>query len=235
MPEPTTTPTGSTGDPSQNTPQYVTQEAFNGTAAMISRMNKTLEGLTGGMLTFDKLAEVGLVEKQADGTFKPKTVTAAPAAKPAAGDPPEWKAETDRLNAEIKKRDDALAAERRKAADTEQRGAIIDALNQSGAVNASRDVVHVQGIVKNASGQYVQMTKDQYGADVEVPLDQAVATFLTANPELRRAQGRPGSGTPTGGGTGNFTGTTASREMLSDPVWYAKNREAIMNGTIQIA
>ena len=227
MPEPTTTPTpGSTGDPSQNTPQFVTQEAFNGTAAMIGRMNKTLETLSGGMLTFDKLAEVGLLDKQADGTFKPKTAAATPSPKPA-GDPPEWKAETDRLNAEIKKRDDALAAERRRTAETEQRSAIVDALNKAGAVNAGRDFIHVTDIRKNAAGQYVQSTKDQYGADVDVPLEQAAANFLKSNPELAKAQGRPGSGTPAGSTThsvGTHGHSVEALASLSPADYFAQKK-----------
>jgi hypothetical protein len=228
MPE-TNTPDGSTGNTDQNAngnPQYVTQDAFNGTAAIISRMNKTLESIINGMLSLDKLADIGLVEKAADGTFKPKTSTAAATVKKDGQPDPVAEMEA-KFQAELKKRDDALAAERRKAADTEQRSTVIEALTKAGAVNPSRDVVHLTGITRNDAGQFVQKTKDQYGADVEVSLEDAVGNFLKVNPELKKASGHPGSGTPAGNNTPGFMGGKDVSSLASLPMdQYFAQRKA---------
>src|SRR6266540_6901376 len=174
---PNNTPAGSTPpNPAQQqqtqTPDYLTKDEFNRTAAFIRGMNEKLETLTKSVPTMDAFVSMGLFEKADDGSYK---VKAAPAPKPTqqqqqAADP-EWKAEIDKLNTQLKQRDDALVAERRRAAETEQRSAVVEALSKAGAVNASRDHLHLGGITKNTSGKYVQIIKDEFGADKEVALD----------------------------------------------------------------
>lgn len=196
------------------TPEYLTKEEFSRSAAYIRGLSEKLDSLTKSVPTMDLFVTLGLIEKDGD-TYKPKTAAApAPQPKPAGIQPDPVVEMEARFQSELKKRDDALAAERRKAADTEQRGAMVEALTKAGAVNAGRDVVHMSGVVKNASGQFVQVVKDQFGADTEVPLEQAAANFLKTNPELKRASGHPGSGTPNGsfqaGSQGKDTGSIAS-------------------------
>jgi len=132
---PNNTPAGSTPpNPAQQqqtqTPDYLTKDEFNRTAAFIRGMNEKLETLTKSVPTMDAFVSMGLFEKADDGSYK---VKAAPAPKPTqqqqqAADP-EWKAEIDKLNTQLKQRDDALVAERRRAAETEQRSADLAAAN----------------------------------------------------------------------------------------------------------
>src|SRR5437763_9770925 len=62
----------------QNTPEYLTKEEFNRTAAFIRGLGEKLEGLTKNVPTMDVFVSMGLLEKAEDGTYKPKA--AAPAA-----------------------------------------------------------------------------------------------------------------------------------------------------------
>jgi hypothetical protein len=235
MPEPTT-PNGSTGDPSQNTPQYMTradfQEALNGPAAMISRMNKTMEALSGSMLSLDKLAEIGLLEKAADGSFKPVSSQTQP--RPADKAPePEWKSAIEEMKKSLKAKDDELTAERQRASEVEKKNAVISALVKGGAVNPERDAVHIlNGIQKNEDGRYISRGKDEYGIDTEIAMEDFVGKFLQQNPELKKATAHAGSGTPAGG-SGSST-NTVTRDQMS-PEWYARNRDKVISGEIQIA
>ena len=124
---------------------FLSKQEFGSTAAMITRMNKALEGLTGGMLTPDKLVELGLLEKDGD-NFKPKS-GGTPAKKE--GTPtPEWQVQFQQLQDQIKAKDNQIAAERKQREEAETKSAVISAFEKAGAVNASRDYVHVLGQVK---------------------------------------------------------------------------------------
>jgi hypothetical protein len=236
--QPTTTTTVSTpaatpATTTTATPEYLTKEEFNRSAAFIRGISEKLEGLAKSTPTMDMFVSLGLLEKAEDGSYKPKAA-ASTSAVPAKKDEPNLIADMEaRFQSELKKRDDLVADERRKAAETEKRSAIVDALNKAGAVNAARDVIHVSGIAKNAAGKYVQTVKDEFGGDKEVALDEAAVSFLKANPELRKSNGFGGSGTPN---TSSFSAGTqvVPREQLANAEWYAKNRDAIMSGQIQV-
>src|ERR1017187_6374549 len=224
----TPTPGSTPAAPASTTPEYLTKEEFSRSAACTRGLSEKLDGLVKAVPTMDTFVSLGLLEKAEDGSFKPKAA-AAPAA-PTKTEPNTLVADMEaRFRAELKTRDDALIDERRKSADTAQRSAVGEALNKAGAVNAGRDVIHVSGIVKNAAGEYVQTVKDEFGAAKEITLDEAANIFLKANPELKRASGIPGSGTPAGS---TFSPGTqiVSRAQMSDPAWYAKNREGVMSG-----
>jgi len=230
---------GSTGNSPQNTntnnsggnnnqPEYLTKEEFSRSAAFIRGLSEKIETLTKNVPTMDLFVTLGILEKDGE-TYKPKSApAAAPAKKQDQGNTDQIAEMENRFQAELKKRDDALAAERRKAAETEQRSAVIDALGKAGAVNASRDYVHVTGIGKNAAGKYVQIGKDQFGADVEFSLEDAAANFLKANPELRKAQGHPGSGTPSNAGFGGKSAGTDVNSLaeMSMEQYMAHRRKA---------
>ncbi len=210
----TNTPTnGSTpGQPAHNagdkpTVEYVTKEDFGKTAAFIRGLNDKLESLAKNVPTMETFVQLGLFEKGEDGAYKPKAVQ-APSRKN--DQEPEWKAQLDQLQAQIKQRDDALAAERKRAAETEKKSAVISALTKAGAVNPERDYIHIIQAIENGEKGYFARSKDEFGADKQIPLDQAVQDFLKTNPELAKPSGHAGSGTPAGDGTapagpGQFT------------------------------
>ena len=189
----------------QNQPDFVTKDEFGRTAAFIRGLKDTVEALQKSMPTLDTFVSLGMLERVDDGTYKPKPAQQAahsPAQQPQHQQSsntaePEWKQAVDALKKSLKAKDDELAAERQRAADGERKNAVISALARAGAVNPDRDAVHVlNGIQKNDKGQYVSRAKDDLGLDIEVSLEDFVTKFLQTNPELKKASGHAGSGTP---------------------------------------
>jgi hypothetical protein len=179
---------------------FISKDDFGRTAALINRMNKAIEGLAGGMLSLDKLVELGLLEKDGE-SFKAKVTSPAQKKEGGNAGDPEWKLEIDKLNAEIRKRDEALVNERKKTAETDRKSAVIAALTKAGAVNPERDHVHIFSAVEKGENGYFVRGKDEYGAESQVSLDDHVNSYLKANPELRKAATQPGAGTPKGSQT----------------------------------
>lgn len=223
-----------TGAGAGDQPKFVTEETFGKTAAMIRKLSTTVEGMQGSAVTLDKLAEVGLFEKvEEDGkvVYKPKT-TAAPAK-------PEKKADDDPLVLRVKALEGQLAkankekeeADRRVEEDRRNRELTL-ALEKAGAVKADRDYVHlVPKLVKGSDGTWVVPGKDQHGFDKEFTLEEYADLFLKENPELRKAQGQGGSGTPTGSTAvgGMINGKPIiPKAQWTNPVWYAANRDKVM-------
>ncbi len=201
---------------------------------MIGRMNKSLETLASGALTPDKLVELGLLEKDDTG-YKPKAVAAPKEPKQPA------RPEDDPVIQRVKTLEQELANEKKAKAEVQQQSeaserdrAVIAALNKAGAVNADRDVVHVAGkVLKGDKGYYVK-AQDKYGADIQLPLDEAVELFLKANTELRKNAAAPGSGTPPGGGapgTGPRPGQTViPKSQWADMAWFSINQAKFHSG-----
>jgi hypothetical protein len=209
---------------------YLTKQEFNGTAAMIRQMNETVTGLK-AVNPFDSLVTAGILEKKPDGTYGPKSAT--PAKKDEAV--PEWQRQIDELRSQGVAKDKALQAERDARAAGELKSAVVAAFGKAGAVNPERDYVHVlPSVVRGEDGTFHTVNKDQFGVETKVPLADAFTAFLKSNPELQRAAGRPGSGTPNGGnGTGGSI--VVPRAQLSDPAWYQANRAKVISGEIQVA
>jgi hypothetical protein len=233
---PNNTPTpGSTPAPAQNqpqnTPDYLTKEEFSKSAAFIRGLSDRLETLTKTVPTMDLFVQLGMLEKSEDGSYKPK---AGPSTeKPAEKAPePEWKGAVEELKKSLKAKEDELTAERQRATEVEKKNAVISALSKAGAVNPGRDAVHIlSGIHKNDKGDYVARGKDDLGLDTETGLEDFIGKFLQQNPELKKASGHSGSGTPASANTSS--GTTITREQMS-PEWYSKNRDKIVSGEIHI-
>lgn len=200
---------------------------------MIGGLQKTLRDLSGGMLSLDKLAELGLVEKAEDGSFKAKLAVTAP--KPA-----EKKAEDDPITLRVKALEGQLAEEKKakeqlvKDAETRDlNSAVIAALSKAGAHNPDRDFVHLTAKVLKGANGYVVAGKDKYGADIELTLDEHADGFLKANPELRKSQQLAGSGTPPGGapaGQMKGTGKVIPKATWSDMNWFAQNSAKFQSG-----
>lgn len=204
---------------------FLSKQEFSATAAMITRMNKAIEGLVSGTVTADKLAEMGLLEKTADGTFKLKS-TAAPAKK--AGEPePEWKVQLQQLQDQIAAKDKQIAAERKQREDAEVKSAVIAALEKAGAVNPSRDYIHVLGQVKRGEDGKVYVPKaNEFGAEEQIHLEAAFGEWLKSNPELRKASSHPGSGTPNGmpGGQASSNTDVNSLAQMTTEQYFAARR-----------
>jgi hypothetical protein len=208
----------------------LSKNEFNGTAAIIRQLKEGVDGLRASN-PMEALVTAGIVEKRADGTYGPKSAVAAPLKK---DEVPAWQTQIDALVAQGAAKDKALLAATTEREASDMKNAVIAAFTAAGGVNPARDYLHVlPGVKRAADGTYHTITKDQFGVETPIALDVAFGTFLKGNPELAKPTGRPGSGTPAGGG---FTpgSTTASREQISDPAWYAKNREALIAGTIQV-
>jgi hypothetical protein len=170
-------------------PQYLTKDEFSKSAAYFRRVAEENASLK------EMLSAV--IEKGEDGVFKLKATT-APVVVPK-DKAPEWQVEMNAMKSELKKRDDLIAEKDKKFAESSKRAAIIDALSKSNAVNPQRDAVHIFDSVKtNSEGKYVSYSKDENGLDVETGLDVFVGSWLKGNPELVRASGKSGSGTPNG-------------------------------------
>ncbi len=170
-------------------PSYLTKDEFGKTAAMIRGIKEENTNLR-AMLD-------AVIEKGEDGSFKLKVVTPPPAKKETE---PEWKTEVNALKTELSKRDKIIAEKDSAASAAAKRSAIVDELTKHGAVNPTRDAVHLFEAVKaNSDGKLVVYSKDDNGLDVETPLDKHVGGWLKANPELVRASGKAKSGTPASG------------------------------------
>lgn len=217
-------------------PEFLTKAEFGGTAAMISRMNKSLEGLLSGQVSLDKLAELGLLEKAEDGSFKPK-----PAAAPAQQQQKPPKGEEDnpligRVKAlesqlsEAKKREDEGKL---REVQQELNKSVSAALGKAGAINADRDFVHLASKVKKDDKGYYVDGKDKYDVEIRIPLDEAADQFLKSNPELAKAKAAAGSGSPSGAGSG--TGYTGNGKVIpkaqwGDMTWMAANHAKFLSG-----
>jgi hypothetical protein len=199
---------------------FLTKAEFNSTAAMIRKLSTGNEEISSIL--------AGLVTKNEDGTYALKAA-ATPAAK--SDGKPDPMAEINALKAELKKRDDALATERKSAADTAKKLAIQAALTKNGAVNPGRDAVHIFDSVKqDSNGDYVVFGKDANGLDTVTSLDVHVGGWLKSNPELVRAQSKTGSGTPVS--AGSTPGSVKLSDMsMSD---YAAKRNDILAGKITL-
>jgi len=215
-------------------PAFVTAADFGKTAALVGDMKKQL----GGMLTADTLVEAGMFERGEDGKLKLKAVT--PPEPPKPGTDPNSEA-TKKFEAELAKMQSQLASERKaretaeaQAIEAERNRTIQEALTKAGAVNPQRDYVHLQSAVKRKDdGTLVAVTKDKWGADIEVPVEEFANQWLTSNPELKRATTQQGSGAPAGGGT--LPANTVPRSKMQDTNWYMANREKILSGEIKVA
>lgn len=212
--------------------KFVSVEDFGKTAAMIRGIQKSLETITGAALTADRLAELGLLEKADDGTFRARAAGPTPKGAPPADDP--VKRDLDQLKAQLKAKDEEIATEKRKAAEAERNRAVVAAMAKAGAVNAERDHVHLAAaVVRAEDGQYVARTKGKYGEDVDVPVEEFVSGWLKANPDLMKAQGGTGTGTlPGQGARGGHNGNVVPKTTWSDMTWYMQNREKIQRGEL---
>lgn len=185
----------------QNTPTEQQQHQNDPMAALKGEMNRKFSKIVEENTALKGMLEA-FVEKGEDGSYKLRSQQATPA--PAKEKQPDVMQELNALKAELKKKDEALAAEKTKAASEAKRAAIVDALGKHGGVNPQRDARHIFDDVKqNSNGQWVIYSKDESGMDLETPLEIHVQSFLKANPELARANGKPGSGTPNGIGSSN--------------------------------
>jgi len=230
-------PDTSTFDPSK----FVSADVFNGTAAQIRRLNDTVTQISQRKaLTLDELVEVGLLEKDDEGKFRARSAA-----------PPDTKGgkKDDQLG------DDHPAMKRLKALEkqltderaekltaiennskAERKSAVVAALSKEQALNADRDYIHLADrVVKNDAGAFVVKSKDQYGAEAEIPLEAYVKTdFLKANPELFKATAAPGSGTPRGGaGSGGGAGAVGREipyEQWQDMNFVSANHAKFTSG-----
>jgi hypothetical protein len=212
---------------------FLSKAEFNGSAAIIRQLKEGQDAMRTSNPALETLVTAGVLEKDpVTGMYKAKA-TAAPTTKPDAA-VPEWQKQINDLVAQGKAKDTALAAEKTARLDGERKSAVITALTAAGAVNAARDYLHVlPSVVRAEDGTYHTVTKDAYGVETKVPLEAAFKGFLTSNPELARAAGKPGSGTPAGGsgGTGSITVT---RAQMTDPAWYAANRKDVIAGNVNV-
>jgi hypothetical protein len=246
MSETQNTPQGATSQPEGSQPnsgtnqqfdptKFVSQEAFNGTAALITRMHKTLEGLTGQKPLADQLAELGLIEKADDGTFRPRSTQPDTKSRKGEEDDPLAR-ELKALKKQLAEKDAAIEKEQAKAAEVDRNRAVIAALAKAQAINPDRDFIHVAAqVAKNDAGAYVVKTKGQYGEDVELPLEAYATEFLKKNPELQRSTTPTGSGTPPGGakpqqGTAPNGAKLIPASQWKDMGWYAANRAKFLTG-----
>jgi hypothetical protein len=201
------------------TPTYLTKEEFGKTAAM-------LRGMKEENATLKSIIE-SIVEKGDDGSYKLKVN--APVKKEEPSKEPEWKTEVNALKTEIAKRDKLIAEKDTAAHTAAKRSAIVDELTKHNAVNPTRDAVHLYDAVKaNSEGKYVVYSKDENGLDVETPLDKHVSGWLKGNPELVRATGKAGSGTPASALSSNMGGLDIANMSMAE---YAKARPEILKNT----
>lgn len=228
---------GGQQQPAFDPTKFVSAEDFGKTAAKIRGIETAVTDFTKKGLTLDTLVEIGLVERTEDGKYR----------KPGSGqqqqqqqqqqqkpeDSPLAK-EVEKLRQDLKKRDDELLAERKGKEANETAAAVKSALAKAGAVKPDRDYTHLLGAVtKNANGAYTVKSKDQYGNDIETPLEKYAETFLAENPELQKPQGSAGSGTPAGqqaGGDGSKKGRVIPKETWSDMDWFSKNKDKFHSG-----
>jgi hypothetical protein len=243
MPEPQQPPAGGTPQPGAATqnpgtegdPQYVTVADFGKTAAVISGLQKTLKELSGGVLTLDKLAEVGLLEKDDTGAFKPRGVKSEPPQQQQKRD------DNDPVVQRLKTLEKQLADERREkeelakaGLENEKRSSLVDALTKAGAINPGRDVVHIAAkFAKDADGKFVTKGRDKYGSEVDLTADEFAELFLKENPELRKTQSQPGSGTPSGAQQrqgGKPGQTVVPRAQWQDMNYFMANKAKFDSG-----
>lgn len=203
---------------------FLSKQEFGATAAIIRGLKDSVDGLKSNN-PMEALAALGMLEKSADGTYKPKSA-AAPAKK--TGEPePEWQVQLRQMQDQIAAKDRQIEAEKKSREEAELKSAVITAFEKAGAVNASRDYVHVVGQVKRGQdGKFYVPKTNQYGAEEQTALDAAFGEFLKSNPELRKASSHPGSGTPGGIPGGPATSNTDVNAMaqMSTEAYFAARR-----------
>lgn len=173
---------------------FVKQSDLNPTAALIRGLKESVEALK-GQNPLETLVSLGLLEKASDGSYRPKV--AGTSAKKDNEPEPEWKVELKKMQEQLAAKDRQLAAEKQQREQAELRSAVIAALEKAGAVNPGRDYVHVIQQVKRAEdGSFFVSKTNDYGVEEKGSLEAAFIEFLKANPELRKASGHAGSGTP---------------------------------------
>ena len=237
---PGTPPPGGAAPPNpgtdDNKPEYVSREDFGKTAALIGGIQKTLKDLPGSLLTLDKLAEVGLLEKVDDAgviSYRPKSSQPKPddKAKPREADDP-LLLRLKSLEGELARKTKAEEEGKALLAESEKRSALTAALTKAGAVNADRDFVHLVGAVGKGEKGFVGKGTDKYGTETELTIDEVAEAFLKLNPELRRAQAQPGSGSPQPG-NGSVTaggGKVIPKAQWSDMNFFVANRAKFHSG-----
>jgi len=246
MPEPNTPGQPGTGQPGGTPPipgtddtenKYLSKEEFGRTAAVISGLQKTLKELPGQLLTLDRLAEVGLLEKvDVDGvpTFRPKSSQAPkPEGEKKRTDDDPLMQRVKTLEGQLAQKTKAEEETKTQLAESEKRTALTAALTKAGAVNADRDYVHLSSKVVKGEKGFGGRGEDKYGTEIDLTIDEVAEAFLTANPELKKATAQPGSGTPTGG-TAGFngagTGKVIAKSQWSDTNWFMANRAKFHSG-----
>jgi hypothetical protein len=203
---------------------YVPREEANKTAAFIRGLKESVDGMHANN-PLDTLVTAGLLEKDATGQYKPKAASPVPAKKDVE---PEWQAQIRQMQEQMQAKDRALAAEKTKREESELKSAVIQAFEKAGAVNATRDYVHVLGSVKRGEdGTFHTIKKDEFGVETNVPLDAAFGAFLKSNPELMKAAGHAGSGTPAGA----VTGTPG---QMSTESYMSTRAKALESGDIKV-
>lgn len=179
----------------QPQPEFISKDEFTKTLqAVKGEFSRKLEALTSKMPTLDTFAELGLLEKDEAGSYKPRQS----GQQTKKTEPSDLEKQVADLRKAITARDEALAKADQDRQTLELKTAVINALGKAGAVNPDRDHVHVISNIKKADSGYVAKAKDQYGTETDVPLESFVNDWLKSNPELKKASGLPGSGVPAG-------------------------------------
>lgn len=223
-----------TGDANDPTKLFVSKDDFGKTAAHIRGLGDQLKTLASTAITADKLVELlGLEKDEESGKFRmPQSKT------PAAG--AQQRPEDDPVMKRVKALEKQLADEQQKVADERARTesntrdtALIAALQKAGAINPTRDYVHLVGKVTKSEKGYVARVADEYGAEKDVDVDGFAEQYLKQNPELKKTTQQGGSGTPPGAGSkpGMRPGSTIiPKSQWSDINFMVKNRKLFDSG-----
>lgn len=238
------------GDPPpEKKPEFVSAADFSTTTGALNSKFRKLETSLADIGTraltkealFESLTEAGVFKKEGD-KYVPTFTAGAPAKPPKDENVPDprflaLERQIGDLTKQAKAKDDELKAEREKTATTLRKNAVIAALTAAGAHKPERDYVHLLSadIQTDASGAFFVPGKDKYENEIQVPLSEVATKYLTENPELKVASGRPGSGTPASGGNGGAPVNGAGVKVIphsqyTDMGWYAKNREKFQSG-----
>lgn len=224
---------GSTSTGTGTTPQYVTVEDFSKVGSVIAGIRKTLDTLSSGLMTPDKLAELGLLEKAEDGTFRPKS--AQKPQTPAKTDEQPWKAEIDKLTKQLEAANTEKKSLLEKQETSALNSALVAAFSKAGAIDPDFVAEHPRvrsKVVKNDEGKYVVKGTDKFGQESETSLDEFAEAFLKEKPEYRKAASQAGSGTPPAGSTGKTASgaTIIPKAKWADMDWMMRNRDKFLSG-----